>query len=263
MSESPVVLTVDEGIARLTLNRPDKLNSINLDTHAALKIALTELEKRDDVRCLWLAANGRAFCVGQDLEERRSTLEQANPDLGESLEKRYNPLIRRLQRLPFPVICTVNGAAAGAGIGLALAADIVIAAESARFIFAFSRLGLVPDAGTSWSLPRLVGRARAQGLVLLGGELSARQAVDWGLIWECVADEALQAHAGELASRLANGPTVGLALCRRALAESQSRSLDEQLDSERDLQRIAGRSADYKEGVGAFFAKRQAHFVGR
>lgn len=262
MNATTVTLTVDESIARLTLNRPDKLNSLNLEMHAALGDALKQVEKRDDIRCLLITANGRAFCVGQDLEERRATLETPDLDLGESLEKRYNPLIRRLHDLPFPVVCAVNGPAAGAGIGLALAADIVLAAESARFIFAFSRLGLVPDAGTSWSLPRLVGRARAQGLVMLGEELSAGQAVEWGLIWECVDDDALTTRADDLATKLASGPTVGLALCRRALGESQAQSLNEQLDRERDLQRIAGRSADYKEGVSAFFEKRAAHFQG-
>lgn len=270
MNEQPIMLEIEQQVARLTLNRPEKLNSLNQEAHAALKLALKEIEKgvsrpADDperVRCLWLRAEGKAFCVGQDLNERKATLDQGAPDLGESLEKRYNPLIKRLVKLNCPTLCSVNGPAAGAGVGLALAADIVIAAKSAKFIFAFSRLGLGPDAGTSWFLPRLVGAARARALMLLGGELTAEEAKSWGLIWEQVADHELESTGAELASRLAQGPTAGLNIIRRALDGSQEVGLATQLDRERDLQRMAGRSHDYREGIMGFFEKRSPRFEG-
>lgn len=270
MTEQSVTLTVNQQVARLTLNRPAQLNSLNQDAHAALHIALRDIEKGvarpfDDperIRCLWLRAEGKAFCVGQDLNERRATLEEGAPDLGESLDKRYNPMIRRLVNLNCPTLCSVNGPAAGAGVGLALAANIVVAADSAKFIFAFSRLGLGPDAGTSWFLPRLVGAARARGLMLLGGELTAGEAKDWGMIWDVVATDELESHCAELAMRLAQGPTAGLNIIRRALNNSQEADLDTQLDRERDLQRVAGRSHDYREGILGFFEKRPAKFEG-
>lgn len=270
MPEQPVTLTVNQQVACLSLNRPAQLNSLNQDAHAALRTALRDIEKGvarpvddpDRIRCLWLRAEGKAFCVGQDLNERRATLEDGAPDLGESLDKRYNPLIQRLVNLNCPTLCSVNGPAAGAGVGLALAADIVVAADSAKFIFAFSRLGLGPDAGTSWFLPRLVGAARARGLMLLGGELTACEARDWGLIWEVVAGADLETHSAELAMRLAQGPTAGLNIIRRALNGSQEVDLNTQLDRERDLQRVAGRSHDYREGILGFFEKRPPQFEG-
>lgn len=260
---SQVQLDFHQGLARLTLNRPDKLNSLNLAMHTELAGALDELERTTDLRALWLRAEGRAFCVGQDLDERRSILESDRlPDLGESLEQRYNPLIRRLSRLPYPTLCSVQGAAAGAGVGLALACDIVMAAQSARFIFAFSRLGLGPDAGTSYQLPRLIGLARARGLMLSGGEVSADQARQWGLIWSCVADDELDRAAREQVERLAQAPTLGLNLTRQALNASLDHDLDQQLALECELQRQAGHSRDYREGLEAFFAKRPARFTG-
>lgn len=258
-----VTLDIDAGLARLTLNRPDKLNALNQNMHEAMADALDRLEQSSGIRCLWLSAAGRAFCVGQDLSERRAMLESPEPpDLGASLEQRYNPLIRRLSRLPFPTLCSVQGAAAGAGVGLALACDLVIAARSVRFIFAFSRLGLGPDAGVSYQLPRLIGLARARKLVLTGEELDAQKAFDWGLIGSCCEDDDLERLAQEQADRLRKAPTLGLNLCREALNHSADNNLDEQLDLERDLQRRAGHSRDYREGIQAFFDKRTAQFLG-
>ncbi|MEX0624619.1 2-(1,2-epoxy-1,2-dihydrophenyl)acetyl-CoA isomerase PaaG [Saccharospirillum sp.] len=258
-----ITLDIRDGLATLTLNRPDKLNSLNLAMHAELASALDRVEATTTLRCLWLRANGRAFCVGQDLEERRALLDNsAPPDLGESLEQRYNPLIRRLSQLHCPTLCSVTGAAAGAGVGLALACDIVIAARSARFIFAFSRLGLGPDAGTSYRLPKLIGDARARGLMLLGEELDAATAMEWGLIWSCLDDEKIDTSGEKIAHQLAQAPTRGLNLCRQALSASGQNTLNDQLDLERDLQRQAGRTDDYREGITAFLEKRTAHFTG-
>lgn len=258
-----ITLDIDAGLAHLTLNRPDKLNALNQAMHKALADALDQLEQTPGIRCLWLSAAGRAFCVGQDLSERRAMLESPEPpDLGASLDQRYNPLIRRLSHLPYPTLCSVQGAAAGAGVGLALACDLIIAARSARFIFAFSRLGLGPDAGVSYQLPRLIGLARARQLVLTGDELEASTALDWGLIGSCCDDEDLERLSREQANQLRQAPTLGLNLCREALRQSADNNLDEQLDLERDLQRQAGQSQDYREGVQAFFDKRTAQFHG-
>lgn len=262
MSYATVELEVARGVARLTLNRPDSLNSFNLQMHADVRDALDRVAGDATVRCLLLTGNGRGFCAGQDLSDRSVQPGTEAPDLGESIESYYNPLVRRLKVLEAPIVCAVNGVAAGAGANLALACDLVLAARSATFIQAFCRIGLVPDTGGTWHLPRLVGHARAMGLAMLGDKLSAEQAERWGLIWRCVDDDALMEQATALAQHLATQPTRGLALIKRALNASWDNSLEGQLDLERDLQRTAGRTRDYREGVAAFLDKRVPEFRG-
>ncbi|MFY0989273.1 2-(1,2-epoxy-1,2-dihydrophenyl)acetyl-CoA isomerase PaaG [Halomonas sp. C05BenzN] len=262
MSEAPLLYSVEDGVARLTLNRPDSLNSFNAELHAEMRQALKAVRQDSSVRALLLTGNGRGFCAGQDLSDRNVAPGAEAPDLGESLEKRYNPMLRALRDLPIPTVCAVNGVAAGAGANIALACDIVLAARSASFIQAFCKIGLIPDSGGTWSLPRLVGMARAKGLAMLGDKLGAEQAEQWGMIWKVVDDEALQDEALTLARHLADQPTRGLALIKRALHASSDNDFDEQLDLERDLQRLAGRTEDYREGVSAFMEKRQPSFKG-
>jgi 2-(1,2-epoxy-1,2-dihydrophenyl)acetyl-CoA isomerase len=263
VTEALVLYTVAGGVATVTLNRPDKLNAFTEAMHRELALILDRVEADLSVRALLLTGAGRAFCAGQDLGDRVMGEGEAPPDLGDTLERLYNPLVRRLCRLERPVVCAVNGVAAGAGANLALNCDLVLAARSARFIEPFCRLGLVPDAGGTWILPRLVGPARARGLALLGEPLSAEQAEAWGLIWRVVDDDRLLDEAGALARHLASQATKGLGLIKRALLASASNGLDAQLDLERDLQREAGRSEDYAEGVRAFLTKRAPVFKGR
>jgi 2-(1,2-epoxy-1,2-dihydrophenyl)acetyl-CoA isomerase len=263
MSEPTIRLELTEGMATITLNRPDKLNAINEVMQAELAGALDRLEADATIRALLLTGAGRAFSAGQDLTDRVMGEGDAPPDLGDTLDRLHNPLIRRLRRLERPIVCAVNGVAAGAGANLALACDLVLAARSANFIQAFCRLGLVPDAGGTYVLPRLVGAARAMGLALLGEPLTAEQAAAWGLIWRVVDDEQLMPEASALARRLATQPTKGLGLTKRALNASAANTLGEQLDLERDLQREAGRTRDYREGVRAFLEKRSPKFEGR
>jgi 2-(1,2-epoxy-1,2-dihydrophenyl)acetyl-CoA isomerase len=260
MSE-PLLVEPDGTVLKLTLNRPDKLNCFDEALHRALRDALTRAEEDAAVRAVLLTGAGRGFCAGQDLGDQNVATDQ-ELDLGATLDTLYNPLIRRLRALEKPVVCAVNGVAAGAGANLAIACDIVLAARSARFIQAFCRIGLVPDSGGTYFLPRLVGEARARAMALTGEAVTAEQAVAWGLIWQVVEDAALQAEAGALAQRLAAGPTRGLGLIKRALNRSLANDLDRQLDLERDLQREAGRTLDYREGVAAFLAKRPALFRG-
>ncbi|MBB3190161.1 2-(1,2-epoxy-1,2-dihydrophenyl)acetyl-CoA isomerase PaaG [Halomonas cerina] len=262
MSEAPLLYAVEDGVARITLNRPDSLNSFNAELHAEMRQALKAVRQDKSVRALLLTGNGRGFCAGQDLSDRNVAPGAETPDLGESLEKRYNPMLRAIRDLPIPTVCAVNGVAAGAGANIALACDIVLAARSASFIQAFCKIGLIPDSGGTWSLPHLVGMARAKGLAMLGDKLGAEQAERWGLIWKVLDDEALQDEALDLARHLASQPTRGLALIKRALHASTDNSFDAQLDLERDLQRLAGRTADYREGVSAFMDKRQPSFKG-
>lgn len=254
---------VDQGVAILTLNRPANLNSFNTAMHGEVRDALKQVRKDPEVRCLLLTGNGRGFCAGQDLSDRNVAPGAARPDLGASIEQFYNPLIRTLRDLPLPVVCAVNGVAAGAGANIALACDIVFAARSASFIQAFCKIGLVPDSGGTWTLPRLVGHARASALSMLGNKIGAEQAAQWGMIWSCVEDDALMDEALACARHLATQPTRGLALIKRALNASSTNSLDQQLDLERDLQRLAGRSEDYREGVAAFMEKRVPQFSGQ
>ena len=249
----------ENGIARLTLNRPDRLNSFTVQMHEEVRDALDRL---GDARVLVLTGAGRGFCAGQDLNDRAEA-PGAQVDLGESVENYYNPLIRRLTGLQMPVIARVNGVAAGAGANIAFACDIVIAAKSAKFIQSFANIGLIPDSGGTWVLPRLVGQARALGLALTAEPLPAEKAAEWGLIWKAVDDDALDAQVDALATRFATAPTRGLAAIKTMIRESWSHSLDEELDLQRDAMRALGFSDDYREGVAAFMAKRTPNFTGR
>ena len=263
MSEPSIRLDIVDGYAAITLNRPDRLNSFNPEMHERLREALDEIAAREDVRAVLITGAGRAFCSGQDLSERRLAPDAPQPDLGASLDANFNPLVRRLRALPKPVVCAVNGVAAGAGANVALACDIVLAARSASFIQAFCKLGLVPDSGGTYFLPRLVGSARASGLALLGDRVTAEGAERMGLIWKCVDDTNLAEEARALARHFAAQPTRGLAAIKQALQVSASNTLDQQLDLERDLQRALGRTADYREGVAAFLEKRVPRFEGK
>ena len=253
----------DAGIARLTLNRPERMNSFNDAMHAEVRDALERVRADAAVRVLLLTGAGRGFCAGQDLGDRAVAPGSEPVDLGASIERNYQPLVLALRRLALPVVCAVNGVAAGAGANIALACDIVIAARSASFIQAFSKIGLIPDSGGTYFLPRLVGTARAMGLAMLGERLSAEQAAQWGLIWQCVDDAELHGTVEKLLQSLAAAPTAGLAATKRALHAAAGNSLEAQLDLERDLQRALGRSDDYREGVAAFTAKRAPRFSGR
>lgn len=263
MSEYKCILVdTRPGVVRIVLNRPDKLNSFNEDLHRELLAAVRAAEADASVRCLVLTGAGRGFCAGQDLGARKTDDPDQKFNLGESLEKFYNPLIRTLRSLRMPVICAVNGVAAGAGANLALAADIVVAARSARFIQAFSRIGLIPDAGGTWVLPRLVGQARATALAMLAEPISAEQAEQWGMIWRVVDDEELEEHVWAMAENLATRPTRALALIKQAFLNSSSNTLEQQLEVERDLQSQAGETSDFREGVNAFMEKREPRFNG-
>jgi len=263
MSYQHILFGVDGGIVRLTLNRPDRLNSFNDAMHEEVRDALARLAEDSSARVLLLTGAGRGFCAGQDLSDRAVAPGSTPVDLGASIERNYVPLITRLQRLAMPVVCAVNGVAAGAGANLALACDIVVATRSASFIQAFAKIGLVPDSGGTYFLPRLVGSARAMGLALLGDRLSAEDAERWGLIWKCVDDATYAEEVEKIVQQLAVAPTRGLAAIKRALHASPSNSLDTQLLLERDLQRELGYSDDYREGVAAFLAKRPPQFTGR
>ena len=262
MSYQNIIFSVEDGIARLTFNRPERLNSFNAAMHGEVRSALAGL-RDSGARVLVITGAGRGFCAGQDLNDRAVAPGGAAADLGESIEKNYKPLVLKLRELPMPVIAAVNGVAAGAGANIALACDLVIAARSASFVQAFAKLGLVPDSGGSWFLPRLLGPARALGLAMLGEKLSAEQAAEWGLIWRCVADEELAGVVDALAKQLSQAPTRGLARTKQAIYEGLTRTLAQQLDIERDYQGELGHSSDYAEGVAAFIAKRPAHFTGR
>ena len=257
------LVLVEQGVGyrTLSLNRPDKLNVFDDALHAALRAAIDEADADPSCRALLLTGAGRGFCAGADLAATVGP--ELRADLGLVLERTFNPLIRRIRALRMPVVCAVNGVAAGAGANLALACDIVLAGRSARFIQAFIKIGLVPDAGGTWLLPRLAGEARARGMAMLGEPVGAEQAEAWGLIWRVVDDDRLLEEAHATAARLATQPTATLALLKRMLEGSAARTLDEQLDVERDTQRVAGEGADFKEGVQAFLQKRPAVFSGR
>lgn len=264
MSESQTLLVeLDSGVLTLTLNRPDRLNAFNEAMHLALRAGIQRAHDDPAVRAVLLTGAGRGFCAGQDLGDRDPRKGGPKPDLGHTIETFYNPTLRLIRALDKPVVCAVNGVAAGAGANIAFACDIVLAARSARFIQAFAKIGLIPDAGGSWSLARLVGEQRAKGLTLTAEPLLAEQAVDWGLIWKAVDDDDLMNEAGALAAKLAAGPTLGLGLTKQLIQEAATNDLDTHLDRERDCQREAGFSDDYAEGVAAFLEKRSARFQGR
>jgi 2-(1,2-epoxy-1,2-dihydrophenyl)acetyl-CoA isomerase len=262
MNDSPIHVEQRPGYRVITLNRPERLNAFNEVMHLALRAALDDAQADEDCRALMITGRGRGFCAGQDLSDR-----VAKPGetvvLGATQEAYYNPLVRQLRRLPFPVVAAVNGVAAGAGCNIALACDIVIAGMKATFIQSFARVGLIPDSGGTWLLPRLVGDARARGLTLLAQDLSAEKAASWGLIWRAVEDEILMHEATRICEHFVQAPTQSLALIKRALDASAGNTLDAQLDLERDLQRAASLTPDYAEGVRAFMEKRKPNFTGR
>ena len=254
------------GVATITLNRPDKLNSLIGAMMLELYSALGTAAQDDAVRAVVLTGAGRAFCAGQDLADPAMSPKPGSntpADVGDVVDTFYSPVVRRLRAMPKPVVCAVNGVAAGAGANIALACDIVVAVQSASFIQPFCKLGLVPDAGGTWLLPQLVGRARAMGLALLGDKLSAEQAAQWGLIWKCVATDEFEAEVKAIARTLASGPTLGYVRTREAIDHAATSSLDLQVDLERDMQRELGNSQDYAEGVKAFVGKRLPVFVGK
>ena len=257
----PVLVSTEAGVMTLTLNRPDKLNAFVAEMHGLLREAISKAEADASIRAVLLTGAGRGFCAGQDLSER--DMNDPNLDLGGGLDKNYNPFIRRLRALPKPVVCAVNGVAAGAGANLALACDLVLAARSASFLQAFARIALVPDCGGTYWLPRLAGTARAMGMAMLAERVSAEDAERWGLIWKCVDDEKLMHEAKELARSLAAGPTHTYGMIKKAIYASATNTLDAQLDLERDLQREVGRHQDYREGVAAFLGKRNPDFTGK
>lgn len=262
MAYETISFAVESRVATLTLNRPDRLNSFTVQMHGEVADALDQLP-RTDARTLVVTGAGRGFCAGQDLSDRAVSPGGGSVDLGHSVETYYNPLIRRLTALKMPVIAAVNGVAAGAGANIALACDIVIAARSAKFIQSFAHIGLIPDSGGTWVLPRLVGHARALGLALTGEPLSASDAAEWGLIWKCVDDDAFTGEVDALARRFADGPTLGLAATKLRIRQATLNSLDDELDAERDAMRRLGQSEDYREGVAAFMEKRKAVFTGK
>ncbi len=262
MGFNTIEFEIDEGVATLTLNRPKALNSFTMEMHGEVREAMQQVIDDTSIRCLVLTGAGRGFCAGQDLGDRAVTTEGGVPDLGESVEKNYKPLIRIIMNLPKPVICAVNGVAAGAGSSIALACDIVLAARSASFIQIFCKIGLIPDSGGTWNLPRAVGLARAKGLALLGDRLPAETAEQWGLIWKCIDDDQLQEEAQKMARYFATQPTHALGRIKKLLNESGTNTLFEQTELEKEAMQELGQSDDYREGVAAFMEKRPPVFKG-
>lgn len=256
-NDGGIVLQEDAGIAWVTLDRPDKLNSITSQMAQRFQTVLSEISTSTTIRCVVITGSGRAFCTGQDLAEVEGA------DLGAVLDKDYNPIIRGIKHLNLPVIACVNGVAAGAGANIALACDIVLAAKSAKFIQSFAHIGLVPGAGGSWSLPKLIGLPRATALAMTAEAVSSEQAERWGMIWRCVDDDKLMLETTALATQLASQATTGLAFTKQLLNMSSAKTLDEQLDLERDFQQAASKTEDHKEGVNAFLNKRKPNFTGK
>ena len=263
MDYTTVLFNVADGVAEITLNRPDKLNSFNPDMLRELHEVFQSIETDATIRAALITGTGRGFCAGQDLNVRQGQPGEKGELVRKSLNDNFNPLIRRIHNLKKPVVAAVNGIAAGAGANLALTCDIVLAAESAAFLQAFVNIGLIPDCGGTFYLPRMVGMARAKGAALLGEKISAKQAAEWGMIWKAVPDQQLTAEAKVLAKRLAAGPSVALGLIKQALDVSVNHDLDRQLDWERDAQGLAAMSEDFAEGVNAFLEKRSARFSGK
>jgi 2-(1,2-epoxy-1,2-dihydrophenyl)acetyl-CoA isomerase len=263
MTQPSVLFEVQDGYALVTLNRPEELNSLNPEMHERLRDALAAVKSRDDIRAMLLTGAGRGFCAGQDLSDRVVKPGGPPPDLGHTIGTYCNPLVRTLRTLEKPVVCAVNGVAAGAGANLALACDIVVAGRSASFIQAFCKIGLMPDSGGTYFLPRLVGTARALGLALLGDKLPAEEAARIGLIWQCVDDARLMDETRAIAATFGSGPTRAYGAIKEALYASPHNTLDAQLSFERDVQRELGRTEDYREGVSAFMEKRAPAFKGK
>ncbi len=261
MASETIVVEQAGGITTLTLNRPDKLNAFHEEMCFALQEALQAVATDGATRAVLLTGAGRAFSAGQDLSAIDYSTD--DPRLGDLLQRCYSPIVRQLRDLPMPVVCAVNGVAAGVGANIAFGCDIVLVARSAKFMQPFAKLGLVPDGGGTYYLPRLVGDARAKGLAMLAGPLSAEKAESWGLIWRVVDDEALMGEARAMVEELATQPTVGLGMIKKVLHASADNDLDSQLDLERDMQDAAGRTPDHIEGVNAFLEKRAPVFTGR
>ncbi len=259
----PIITTLNNGWTEICLNRPDRLNSFNDEMHVQLSHSMNTAANDSSVRAVLLTGSGRGFCAGQDLSARDPRQLSQAPDLGDTLTRLYNPLVKLIRSMDKPVICAVNGVAAGAGANIALACDLVLASDKAKFIQSFAKVGLIPDAGGSWHLTRLLGTARAKALALTAEPLTAQQAQDWGLIWKCVPNDQLMQQARELAQQLANGPTQGYASTKHAIHAAQTNTFDEQLALEATLQFDCGQSADYAEGVAAFLEKRTPNFKGK
>lgn len=260
MSDQTIQFSLDENIATIKLNRPKKYNSFTVDMHSEMKSALRQIRQNKDIRCLIITGNGKGFCTGQDLNDRYELVKSDDINLGQSLEKTYNLLVKTITNLSIPVICAVNGVVAGAGVSLALACDIVIAATSANFIFSFTKVGLIPDAGCSWALVQALGLPRAKALTLLGESISAKQAEDFGLIWKSVSLDTLDAEVNQIANQLLQNPALGLKHTKLLLNSSTKNSLEEQMKLEAQNQTVLGRSADYAEAVCAFVEKRTPNF---
>jgi len=262
MTYTQITVAKSDGLATLTLSQPEKLNAVSRKMIAEIKSAWEDIAADASVRAVLLTGAGRGFCAGADLADPDRD-NGPTADSGAALEKFFNPVIRTMRTLPKPIVAAVNGVAAGVGMSFALAADIAVAGKSASFLQAFARIGLLPDGGSTWFLPRLVGDARARALTMLAPQIKAEQAREWGLIWDVVEDAELMKTATDLARRLADGPTLSLARIKEALNRASSNDLGTQLDLERDFQRELGRSEDFKEGVQAFLAKRKANFRGK
>lgn len=263
MTYENILFHNDAGIARITLNRPDRLNSFTVAMHTELRQALAQVEADAGVRVLLITGAGRGFCAGQDLSDRSVAPGEEAVDLGDTVAQWWAPLVRTLRTLPLPVVCAVNGVAAGAGANVALAADLVLATQSASFIQPFCKLGLIPDTGGTWILPRALGTARAMGLAMLGDKLGADQAAEWGLIWKSIPDAQFSDEVEKLLANLAQAPTLGLARTKALIYANGSAPLDEALVREGDAMRELGFSDDYREGVAAFIEKRKPQFSGR
>lgn len=260
---SPVLSDLSQGVLTLTLNRPEKLNAFNEEMHLALREGFAMAHADSAVRVVLLTGAGRGFSAGQDLGDRDPRRSDWPPDLGRTLDTFYNPTLRLIQTLEKPVICAVNGVAAGSGANLALACDIVLAAKSARFIQSFTKIGLIPDAGGTWQLVQHLGKARAMALGLTAEPLDAERAEKWGLIWRSVEDASLFTDAQALAASLARGPTKALGMTKRLIHDAATETFCRQLDREKEAQRLAGQTADYAEGVLSFLEKRKPDFRGR